>query len=197
MIVYVESNFILELALEQKEALAAENILKLAEAGKIDLAFPSFALSETFTSIMHTQSERQHLRSASEVTIKQLKQSVQSELHKQVVSDLPPILTLLTKLITRELELLNTAIERMLIGGRLIEIDASNFREALIYQRKFDIKSKDSIIYAAVLADLKRFSVMDLKCFLSRDRKLSMMIRKLKPNYSFTIVDIFPVSKKV
>lgn len=170
MMVYVEANFILELALEQKEVAAAEDILKLAESGKIDLAFPGFALSETFTSVMHTQSERQRLRSTSEVTLKQLRQSVQSDLHKQVVSDLPPILTLLTKLVARELELLHIAVERMLGVGRLIEIDASSFRQALIYQSRFDIKSKDSIIYAAVIADLKRNSASEQKCFLSRDR---------------------------
>lgn len=42
MIVYVESNFILEIALEQNQAIAAEAILALAENGSITLALPAF-----------------------------------------------------------------------------------------------------------------------------------------------------------
>ncbi len=41
MIVYVESNFILEVALEQEQFASAEAILKLVEENKIKLAFPS------------------------------------------------------------------------------------------------------------------------------------------------------------
>ena len=44
MIVYVESNFILEMVLRQREAGSVERILELAENGKIELAFPSFAV---------------------------------------------------------------------------------------------------------------------------------------------------------
>src|SRR5881394_3448686 len=46
LIAYIESNFVLELALEQEEAPAAQKILELAEKGRIELAFPTFALSE-------------------------------------------------------------------------------------------------------------------------------------------------------
>lgn len=171
MIVYVETNFILELALEQKEALAAEDILKLAESGKIELVFPSFAISETFSSVMNTQSQRRRLRDEAEKTLKQLKQSIQSERHREVVSTLPPIFTLLIKLVDRELELLHMTVERLLHSGRSIETDISTFRQAMIYRQKFDIESQDSIIYASVIADLKRHPAKTQKCFLSRDRK--------------------------
>ncbi len=171
MIVYVESNFILELALEQKESPVVDDILKLAENGVIDLAFPGFSLGETFTSIMHTQSERQGLRNRSDTVLKQLRQSVQSELHKQVVSSLPPVLTLLTELAARELELLHTTITRMLHAGRLLEVSTSSFLQAVVYQNKFGIRPKDSIIYAGIIEDLKQRPVSEQKCFLSRDKK--------------------------
>ena len=52
MLVYVESNFALEIALAQEEGDVAEGILKLAESSEIALAIPSFALSEpTRTSV--------------------------------------------------------------------------------------------------------------------------------------------------
>ena len=44
MIVYIESNFVLEVALEQEESKAAEDILGLVEEGRIKLVLPTFAL---------------------------------------------------------------------------------------------------------------------------------------------------------
>ena len=41
MIVYVESNFILELAFDQDEASSCEDVLDLAEKGAISLVLPT------------------------------------------------------------------------------------------------------------------------------------------------------------
>ena len=49
MIVYVESNFILELAYLQEDHENCGRILKLAEAGKIQLILPAFAIAEPFS----------------------------------------------------------------------------------------------------------------------------------------------------
>lgn len=51
MIVYVESNFILELVLAQEESISAERILQLVERDAIRLLFPSFSLMEPFWTI--------------------------------------------------------------------------------------------------------------------------------------------------
>lgn len=81
MIVYIESNFLLEVALGQKDASSADAILTLAEGDKIKLVFPGFALSESFASVMHVNSERFRLRNSLEAMLKQLKQSGQLEPH--------------------------------------------------------------------------------------------------------------------
>ena len=51
MIVYVESNFIIELALAQEQARFAKEILRSARNKKIDLAIPSFALAESASAL--------------------------------------------------------------------------------------------------------------------------------------------------
>lgn len=48
---YVESNFVLEIALGQEELTAAERLLVAAEQGAIELALPVFALSEPFARV--------------------------------------------------------------------------------------------------------------------------------------------------
>lgn len=44
MIVYVESNFILEIVLAQEESNSANQILSLAEQNRINLVCPSFSI---------------------------------------------------------------------------------------------------------------------------------------------------------
>jgi hypothetical protein len=73
MIVYVESNFVLEMALEQEQLVAAEAILSLAENNKIKLVFPSFVLSEPFEGVMRESRERNALHSALVKTLQNLR----------------------------------------------------------------------------------------------------------------------------
>src|SRR5205085_3609502 len=121
MIVYIESNFLLEVALGQKEAPSVDAILTLAEGDKIKLVFPGFALSEPFASVMHVNSERFRLRNSLEAMVKQLKQSEQLELHRQVVSDLQPVLFIFADILEKELDLLHSAVDRLLSVGKSIE----------------------------------------------------------------------------
>ena len=51
MRVYVESNFLLELVLQQEEADACESLLKLAECGQISLVVPAYALIESWETV--------------------------------------------------------------------------------------------------------------------------------------------------
>lgn len=51
MIVYVESNFVLEIALGQEENAEARRILNLAHEALVEIAVPSFALCEPFGTI--------------------------------------------------------------------------------------------------------------------------------------------------
>jgi len=171
MIVYVESNFILEIALEQKESKEARAILSLAEIGKIQLSFPDFALSEPFTSILQLKSQRESFNASSQITLKQLKQSELSEMHNQVISALPPVMNLLTQLWIRELDILHSTVELMLEVGQSIQTNAANFKQALMYQGQLGLQPKDSIIYSSVIADLRRQTNEIDKCFLNRNIK--------------------------
>jgi predicted nucleic acid-binding protein len=171
MIVYVESNFVLEIALGQQHAPSAERILALAENGKIQLAFPSFALSEPFASVMQGNSERLRLRNSLEAMLKQLKQSERLEVHRQVVSGLQPVLIIFADIVEKELEVLHSTIDRLLEVGKCIEINVPSFRQALVYRAGYKLSSQDSIIYSAVIADLQQQPREEAKCFLSSDRK--------------------------
>jgi len=57
MIVYVETNFILELAFEQEQLQAANEILKLAEQSKVEFAFNCKYIKEFKDGLGYIESE--------------------------------------------------------------------------------------------------------------------------------------------
>jgi len=58
MIIYVESNFILELALEQEQCQSCEEILKICESGKGSLVIPAFCISEAYQTLRRRAYDR-------------------------------------------------------------------------------------------------------------------------------------------
>ena len=193
MIVYVETNFVLEIAREQEQAEAAHKILMLAEKGKIELAFPSFTLSEPFSTIIRQRKDRKELLRSLQNTLVQLRRS---ETHKNTTDALEPVLGLLNVAIERDLDLLHSTIERMLETGRSLETDISNFRQAVDYQKRLDLSPQDSIIYSAIIADLAQRPVDESKRFLSRDNEafatnlsIKAVLRKCNCRYIGNFID--------
>jgi len=168
VIVYIESNFVLEIALEQEQHQAANSILSFAERGKIRLLYPSFILSEPFESLMRERRERNALHAS---LVKSLSNLRRSEPHKQAMLDLEPVISILKDAHVRQVDLLHSAFERLLEVGECVNVDVASFRSALIYQKSLYLSPQDSIIYATMIADLKKQPEEEQKCFLSRDKK--------------------------
>jgi len=168
MIVYVESNFVLEIALKQEQSASAESIFNLAESNKIALAFPSFALSEPFATVMHRDRERIELHQSLTKTLGQLRRS---EPHKQTILDLQPLLVLLKNAVNGEFDQLHSTVARLLKFGAPLELNESTLDQAKNYQVQFGLKPQDSIMYSTVIGDMQRRPLTEAKCFLSRDRE--------------------------
>lgn len=136
MIVYVESNFVLEIALNQEQSVSAEAILSLAEQEKIKLAFPSFALSEPFTTIMYRNGKRSHLYRELDATLKEIKRS---EPLKDIALSIDTLIAALKLAGKNAFDPLHSVFGRMLAAGRSIETDSSIFRDALVYQDNLEL----------------------------------------------------------
>ncbi len=168
MIVYVETNFVLELAREQEQAISAKKILELAQDGKLELAFPSFSLSEAFSTIKREQNERNDLFNS---LVKTLKELQRSEPHTKIMVDLGPVLVVLKEAVQKEFEPLHSIVGQMLHIGGSLETDETGFWQAVVYQRQFNLQQQDSIIYSAIITDLQRRTLQEAKCFLSLDNR--------------------------
>lgn len=168
MIVYIESNFVLEMALEQEQVSSALALFELAESEKIKLAFSSFVLSECYECIMRERRVRNELHTS---LVKALNYLQRSKPHERIKLDLEPVVNVLTDAHTRQIDLLHATFDRLLGVDINIEVDQNCFREALRYQGNLSLSPQDSIIYAAIIADLRIRSLEERKYFLSRDRR--------------------------
>lgn len=75
MIAIVESNFILELALQRDEVEHAEEIVALAEKGSIELVVPACVFAESFQALTLNSKRRRHLESGLRNEIRELARS--------------------------------------------------------------------------------------------------------------------------
>jgi predicted nucleic acid-binding protein len=169
MIVYVESNFCLELAFQQEEEAQAAEILQLAEAGRIALVLPQFAVSEPFSTLNRYDNERRRFLNELNRHLSELNRSAQ---HRGIVAGTQPLVTTLTRIGQDQADRLEKVVERMLGCGRTIPLTTPLFASARRLEGEFDLSPQDAIVAASVLGDLQPLNAaQDSHAFLSRNSK--------------------------
>lgn len=168
MIAYVESNFLLEIALGQEQEDAASSILRLAEDQLISLAIPSFALSEPFSTVVHRHAHRMERIGELQKELVQLRRSVS---RRDEVAALGELLSQMTNVATEEVGSLKAVVSRVLEHARIIDTTRATFQAALTIEREYSLTIQDAIILAAVQSDLAAQSVNEPKCFVSANFK--------------------------
>ena len=168
MIVYVESNFVLELALDQEQGQAAQAILTLAAGGALRLVVPAFALSEPFATINYRGSEREKFIVAQAQQERDLDRST---LHKDVAAQLRLIRPILSEVRKTQMNALADVVARLLSVGEMAALGLSTYQQAREYEVVSSLSPQDAIIYATVVAHLQQQNPSEAKCFLSRDSK--------------------------
>ena len=177
MIVYVESNFLQEIALQQREFPFAASILMLAEQGKIRLVFPDIALCEPFTTIMYRNRDRKRILNDLSAALQQLRRS---KYHERVVERASPVISVLTQAESLEMASLDDVMSKLLNVGLQMHIDIKCFKQALLYRESYNLSAQDSLVYAVLIADLQERLPEERKSFLSLDRKAFADISGMK-----------------
>lgn len=172
MTVYVESNFVVEIALLQEEAIYARDILSLAEEGRLSLRVPSFSLCEPFTTLTRRRLEREQVARSIDQELRQLSRS---PLHADDHRRLRHVPSILTDIGVTQADELDQAIQDLLrVAGR-IELDAGIFDAALRYREAFGFTTtQDAIVFASVVADLRASppaAAAAVRCFVTRNRR--------------------------
>lgn len=167
MDVYVESNFVLELALLQEQHESCEKILRLCESGEVHLILPAYSLAEPYDTVERYAKRRTQLLSDLGTEGQSLSRS---RPYKEEVAEIQKLTLFLIRSQQEEKDRLRTTLDRLLKLAEIIPLESTILSSAATYQFDHDLKPQDAIIFASVLSHLKS-STSSSRCFLNRDRK--------------------------
>lgn len=170
MIVYVESNFILELALEQEQCQNCEEILEICELGKASLVIPSFCIAEPYQTLGRRVNEREKLRVSLNYELKLL---ARTKSYQEDINTLQNITSILLKSEEEENQRLYQVLNKILGKAELIPLEYTIITTAKELQSQFNLKPADAIVYTSILQHLLKIDSDQEKCFLNKDSDFS------------------------
>ena len=167
MNVYVESNFVVEQALEQEQSESCQRLLSLSAATSIHIVIPAFSLAEPCITVMHKGSERSKLGTELQ---RQLSELGRSKPFREASSSFNELTALLIRSAEAERAGLERAIEAILKTAKVIPLDSDMFHLAAGIQSSYDMSIQDSIVLASVIHHLHENKPAE-SCFLNRNTK--------------------------
>lgn len=167
MTVYVESNFVLELAFLQEEHESCLDLLSLAESRDIHLVLPAFSIGEPYEAWVRRSKHRRELREQLDKAIRELSRSRPYQGSSDEFLEL-------TKVLLRsgeeEKRRLDEILERILQTVEVIPIGLSTIRAAIAFQKSRNLSPQDAIVYASILDHLVSASE-SFCCFVTKNSK--------------------------
>ena len=165
MNVFVETNFVLELALEQQESQSCEKLLELAGKHDIRLWIPAYSLIEPHETLTRRHRDRESLRSAISSELTQLARSATMAQRASTSQD---VVKLLAESLETESKQLDDVKQKILATAELLPLDASVLAKGSDYQNKYDLSAQDAVVYASIRTKLEGDHAVE-SCFISRD----------------------------
>lgn len=168
MTVYVETNFVLELALLQAEHASCQKILKLCEAGQAQLAFPAYSLVEPYEKLGRSNARRNALRVQLDGEVAQLERTRTYADEARTLKKLSNALLIAsTHMDRKNLERVRA---RVLNVADVIPLDSEVLSSARKYEKRLGFESsQDAIVFASVLRHLLQ-SKPAQSCFLTLNK---------------------------
>ena len=152
MTVYIESNFVLEQALEQEQCGSCEALVKIAGDRTIRILIPAFCLAEPHIALMHKGNERS--RFIPELR-KHLAELARSKSYQKDSPAFTEIVSLVIASEDRERAQLEAAVDALLNVAEIIPLTSEIFQEAKGFQAKFDMSFQDSVVLSSVIGHLR------------------------------------------
>ena len=174
--IYVETNFLICLGIQQEQSDAAKNILELATSGSIDLAIPDLAVVEAIHTVTGWRHRHDRLRDDLNKELAELRRVPSTSDLSSSIHKIEEAVGVLTGLDTRQLKDLLDAIQLVVASSRIIPLSSAIFQSAAVFQQQGGISPLDSILVASIAADLESLPGRP-SLFLSTDEKLINRIR--------------------
>jgi predicted nucleic acid-binding protein len=167
MNIYVETNFVLELASMQEQHESCEKIIGLCEAGSATLVLPAFCIAESYETLIRRVNRRTQIANALAGELRQLSRS---KPYKDEIDAFQSITGLLARSSQEEDQRLIAVLERVLKIADIIPLEAGIVLNATQYRVTYKFEPQDSIVYSSVLHHLASAGGIE-SCFINRNRR--------------------------
>lgn len=165
MIVYVESNFVLELAYLQEEHSFCEQLLGLALTEQVQLVIPAYCIAEPYHAWVQKSQKRKDISQRFADEIKELSRS---KPYIEMTQVLQPIPVKLLESSKAEKRVLDSKLLQILSVAAVIPLDKTIVESAIELQITRGLLTQDSIVYASVLAHLEAMGGAKT-CFITKN----------------------------
>ena len=170
MILYVETNFVLELAFLQEDHEHCEEIIGLAEgrAGGLQLVIPAFSVGEAYHRQIRQEAERSALQGR---IINALDDISRTRPYAERSMELRDVTSFLEESNREDRGRLDSVLKTLLSAAGVIPTGAI-IVEAFHLQRSRGLSPPDALVYASVLSHLRSAAPQGAQgsCFVTRDR---------------------------
>lgn len=151
MILYVETNFLLEIAYEQETATACRTLMEVARDKGIDLVVPSYCIAEARSSLHRRLRERNRFSEELSKVIRELSRTSNYSDIRIRDAVLPALIEDGQRSETR----LQVLIDEIYRVGVQIALNAEILLRAYGHQRRIGLGPEDAVVFASVVEDLK------------------------------------------
>jgi predicted nucleic acid-binding protein len=167
VIVYAETNFVLELALLQEQSASCDALLRLAEAGSIRLVLPAFSLAEPYDTLQRRHAARSTVSASLD---RELRELGRTESYAAQVSRVRELSILLIESGADERTRLGETRARLTSAAEIAPLDGLALQSAARYSAQHGLSPQDALVYASVLHHLAGQEGA-AACFLNRNTR--------------------------
>lgn len=167
MNIYVETNFVLELVLNQEQSDSCDKILSVCETEKHQLVIPAFSLAEPHETLIRLERNRKELQRKLKIEIEQI---IRNILYKERLYELKKISDFLSNSIDEDKQRFINYRNRLLKLANVISLTTEILKDSATYEYQYNLSPQDAIVYASVISHLQD-NKPKINCFLNRNSK--------------------------
>jgi len=168
MIVYVETNFVLELALGQEESESARDVLELTSNRNVELCIPAFSLVEPFWALSGQKRRRDELLNLLQREGRALGRT---RAWGELAESVGRISEQIQGVDNAALMELEDAVRQLLASATVLDLNASVLDAALAINLQIDLSIPDAVVLASIGEHLRVQPSLPDSIFISKDRK--------------------------
>lgn len=167
MIIYVETNFLLELTFGQSEATFCNEIMELCRIGKATLAIPAYSFVEPNEKLIRQAMQRKKLQNDINTEISQISRSTENQAHLPSMKQTSSLFVKISEEDRKRFMQYKTELVEI---AEVIPLSKSVLEEAFQYEEKNTLGPQDSVVYASICEHLEN-NRPEVSCFLNKNKK--------------------------